>query len=138
MNQEEFKQKIKDIVDSNPIGTLSTISGNKPHSRYMSFQREDITLFTATSKQTHKVEEIQENPNVHVLLGYEDWNDPYIELQGTVTVRDDKELKEDFWHDMMKNWFSGPEDPNYIILEIKPSVYRLMNTKEREPVEMEL
>jgi len=28
MNQEEFKQKVKDIVDSNPIGTLSTISGN--------------------------------------------------------------------------------------------------------------
>jgi len=104
----------------------------------MSFQREDVTLFTATSKQTHKVDEIQENPNVHVLLGYEDWNDPYIEVQGTVTIRDDKETKEEFWHDMMKNWFSGPDDPDYIILEIKPSVYRLMNSKEREPVEMEL
>ncbi|RXZ00424.1 pyridoxamine 5'-phosphate oxidase family protein [Fictibacillus sp. S7] len=138
MNQEEFKQKIKDIVDSNPVGTLSTVSQNKPNARYMYFQRDDITLLTATSKQTHKVDEIEENPNVHVLLGYTDWDSPYIEMQGTIRVREKEVIKEEFWQDMMKHWFTGKDDPDLIILEIQPTSFRLMNSKEKEPVTLEM
>ncbi|EIT84689.1 putative general stress protein 26 [Fictibacillus macauensis ZFHKF-1] len=140
MNEQAFKDQIKQIIDTNPIGTLSTVSQNKPHSRYMTFWREEnqTTLLTATSSETHKVDEIEENPHVHVLLGYEKITDPYIEMQGTVTIRDDKALKHKMWNEKMEHWFSGPDDPTYILLEITPTVYRLMNSSEKEPVTVKM
>jgi general stress protein 26 len=46
----------------------------------------------------------------------------------------DESLKEKIWNDKMKLWFEGPDDPNLVILVIKPSTIRLMN-KSGEPPE---
>ena len=43
-------------------GILSSVENNKPHSRYMTFYNEDLTLYTPTKKDTEKIEEIEKNP----------------------------------------------------------------------------
>ena len=123
------------ILNDNLIGTMATVQQNKPHSRYMTFFNEDFILYTATSKQTHKVEEIQNNPNTHILIGYDGkgFGDSFLEIEGTVIESDDESLKEKVWNKALKGWFDGPEDPDLIILKITPTQIRVMNTKGDEP-----
>ncbi|MGJ9381946.1 pyridoxamine 5'-phosphate oxidase family protein [Salipaludibacillus sp. CF4.18] len=129
MTQQELKNKVLDIFKENKIGTLASVKNNRPHSRYMTFYNEEFTLYTPTHKNTHKAEEIKENPYVHILLGYEGegLGDKFIEVEGKATISNSDKLKEELWKEDFENWFDGKDDPNYIVLEIKPSMIRLMN-----------
>ena len=129
------KELAQKILKNSLIGTMATIEQNKPHSRYMTFFNDDFILYSATSKKTHKVEEIQKNPNTHILLGYEGkgFGDSFLEIEGTVEEHDDMSMKEKVWNVALKGWFDGPEDPNLIILKITPTQIRVMNTKGEEP-----
>ncbi|ESU32746.1 hypothetical protein G3A_09780 [Bacillus sp. 17376] len=129
MDSQKLKEKVTQVLGESKVGTLATVVGNKPHSRYMTFFNEDLTLYTPTSKETYKAEEIERNPNVHILLGYEGegMGDAYIEVQGKASIREDQSIKEKFWNEKMQKWIESPQDPDYIILEIKPETIRLMN-----------
>ena len=82
MDQQQLKNKVLDILDHHKVGSLATVESGKPHSRYMTFFHDGLTLYTPTSDETHKAEEIENNPNVHVLLGYngEGFGDAYLEI----------------------------------------------------------
>lgn len=140
MGQPEVKAAIENILDNSSVGTMATVKQNKPHSRYMTFFHDSLNLYTATSKDTHKAEEIEENPNTHILLGYEGegFGDEYVEYEGKVQITDSPELKKKLWNPYLKNWFDGLNDPDYIILEIKPIRISLMNKTGIEPKILEL
>ncbi len=123
------------ILKESSVGTMATIQQNKPHTRYMTFFSDEFTLYTATSKQTQKVDELEGNPHTHILIGYdgEGFGDDFLEIEGTVTISDDESLKEKIWNEHMKPWFSGPEDPDLVILKVEPVTIRLMNKKGEEP-----
>lgn len=129
MDSQNLKEKITQVLGESKVGTMATVVGNKPHSRYMTFFNEDLTLYTPTSKETYKAEEIKRNPYVHILLGYEGegMGDAYLEVQGKASIREEESLKEKFWNEKMEKWIESPNDPDYIILEIKPETIRLMN-----------
>ena len=131
MDNKNLKEKITQVLGESKVGTLATVVGDKPHSRYMTFFNEDLTLYTPTSKETYKADEIEKNPHVHILLGYEGegQGDAYIEVQGKASIREDQSLKEKFWNKKMEKWIESPNDPDYIILEVNPETIRLMNDK---------
>ncbi|MED4069824.1 pyridoxamine 5'-phosphate oxidase family protein [Priestia endophytica] len=135
MTVKDVKEKIAKVLEHNKIGTLATIEGNKPNSRYMTFFNDDLTLYTPTSKETHKTEEIEKNSNVHILLGYDGkgFGDSYVEIEGTAEIYEDQKMKNELWEDEFEHWFDGKDDPNYIILKITPSQIRLMNEKGQKP-----
>lgn len=140
MTEDQLKGKILKVLDQNKIGTLATIIDGKPHSRYMTFFHDGLKLYTATSKRTDKVEEIQQDPDVHILLGYvgEGFGDSYLEIAGKAVMNDSEELKKAYWNDHLKPWFEGPDDPNYTIAEIHPTSIRLMNNQGHPPEELNL
>ncbi|KMY51474.1 pyridoxamine 5'-phosphate oxidase family protein [Peribacillus loiseleuriae] len=129
MSQQDLKKQVKKIISDHRTGVLSTVENNKPHSRYMTFYNEDLTLFTPTQVDTEKVDEIAKNKSVSVLLGYEDkgLSDTYVEISGTSIINDSQHLKKQFWDESFKKWFDGPEDPNYVFLEIQPETIRILN-----------
>lgn len=133
------KEALK-ILENSYIGTMATIRDQKPHSRYMTFFHEDFTIYTATSKETSKIEDIEENPYTHILLGYEGKNfgDEFLEIEGKISLSTDESMKEKVWDDAMKIWFEGPDDPDLIILKITPTSIRLMNVKGKEPINIDL
>lgn len=135
MDNNQIKNKIEEVLDRHQVGTLATVQNGTPHSRYMTFYNEDLVLFTPTDIETHKAEEISKNPNVHILIGYDGkgFEDPYVEVEGKAKINDSEELKDKLWNKQMKHWFNGPDDPNYIILEIHPNQYRLMNVNGEGP-----
>ncbi|UYO36025.1 pyridoxamine 5'-phosphate oxidase family protein [Bacillus zhangzhouensis] len=140
MTQEELKQKVLNLLDEQKVGTLATVEQNQPHTRYMTFFHEGLTLYTPTSKETHKAEEIEKNPNVHILIGYsgEGFGDTYAEIAGTATLTDDRELIDRLWSDEMEKWFKGKDDPDLVILKIDPTSIRYMNEGSRTPAELSL
>lgn len=129
------KEQALKILNDNMIGTMATVQQNKPHSRYMTFFNDDFILYTATSKKTHKVEDIEQNPYTHILLGYDGngLGDSFLEIEGKVEESDDESMKEKVWNDAVKGWFDGPEDPDLVILKIVPTQVRVMNSKGKEP-----
>lgn len=133
MDKKEAKETALNIMNESRTGTMATVKGNKPHSRYMTFINDGMTLYTPTSKETHKMEDIKENPHTHILLGYdgEGFGDDYIELEGRVSEAEDK--KDDMWREEFSAYFDGPDDPDYTLLEITPDVIRVMNKKGEEP-----
>ncbi|WP_144481915.1 pyridoxamine 5'-phosphate oxidase family protein [Bacillus pumilus] len=140
MSQEELKQKVLSLLDEQKVGTLATVEQDMPHTRYMTFFHEGLTLYTPTSKETHKADEIEKNPNVHILIGYsgEGFGDTYAEIAGTATLTDDPELIDRLWSEEMEKWFKGKDDPNLVILKIDPTSIRYMNEGSRTPAELSL
>ncbi len=140
MSQEELKQKVMNLLDEQKVGTLATVEQDKPHTRYMTFFHEGLTLYTPTSKETHKADEIEKNPNVHILIGYsgEGFGDTYAEIAGEATLTDDPELIDRLWSDEMEKWFKGKDDSNLVILKIDPTSIRYMNEGNRTPAELSL
>jgi general stress protein 26 len=140
MDQQQLKNKVLDILDHHKIGSLATVESGKPHSRYMTFFHDGLTLYTPTSDETHKAEEIDNNPNVHVLLGYngEGLGDAYLEITGTAKRNHSKDLKDKIWDERLEQWFDGKDDPNLTVLEIEPSEIRLMNEGESTPVTLDM
>lgn len=137
---QQLKNKVLDILDHHKIGSLATVESGKPHSRYMTFFHDGLTLYTPTSDETHKAEEIDNNPNVHVLLGYngEGLGDAYLEITGTAKLNHSKDLKDKIWDERLEQWFDGKDDPNLTVLEIEPSEIRLMNEGESTPVTLDM
>jgi len=134
------KEQALNILNESRIGTMATVQNNKPHSRYMTFYNEDFTLYTPTSKESHKVEDIEANPYTHILIGYEGdgFGDAFLEIEGKVSESTDVGMKEKIWNDQMKNWFKGPDDPNMVLLIVKPTSIRLMNKSGKPPETIEL
>ena len=137
---EQLKTEILNILKENKTGTLATVKNNKPHTRYMTFYNKELTLYTPTGKDTYKVEEIDQNPNVHILIGYtgEGIGDTFLEIEGTAKIDDSQETKDQLWNEEISKWFDGPNDPNYIVLKIAPSTIRYMNKEEETPQVLEL
>ena len=135
----DAKKTALKILKESFVGTMATIQQNKPHSRYMTFFSDDFTLYTATSKQTEKVDELEANPHTHILIGYEGKGvgDEFLEIEGTVTISSDEQVKEKMWNKHLEPWFSGPEDPDLVILKVSPDSIRLMNKKGEEPKNIE-
>ncbi|MCD2138745.1 pyridoxamine 5'-phosphate oxidase family protein [Salinicoccus halitifaciens] len=131
MEQEKVIEEIENILEVSRVGVMSTISGDKPNSRYMIFYNDGHTLYTKTSKDTLKVDEIEKNPNTHVLLGYEETsNDSFLEVDGKVEIVEDQETLDHLWENQDKTYFDSKDDPDFIVLKIEPESIKVMNDKE--------
>ncbi|MCM3768634.1 pyridoxamine 5'-phosphate oxidase family protein [Neobacillus niacini] len=140
MSDQDLKAKVLDIISKHKTGVLASVEDNKPHARYMTFYNRELVLYTPTQKDTEKVEEIEKNPYVSVLLGYEQkgQTDAFIEMLGTASITDDQALKDEIWEESFNQWFEGPKDPNYILLEIQPEVVRVLNLSGEPPQELSM
>ncbi|MFB9329074.1 pyridoxamine 5'-phosphate oxidase family protein [Paenibacillus aurantiacus] len=120
--KDKLQAKIFEAMDKHRIAAFATVEGNKPKVRYMAVFHDGLNIYLATDRKTQKVEELQQNPNVSLLLGYEKGTPPQVvELEGTASITKDDSLRQKLWNEELSKWFDGPEDPNYVILDITPS-----------------
>ena len=98
------------------------VRDHKPHSCFMMFFHQDLTLYVATDHLSRKVDDIKENNNVHALIGNsgKSWGEEFIEIEADAYMEDSAQLKKQFWNDNLNKWLDGPEDPNYILLRLEP------------------
>jgi len=132
----ELKQRIYEVTKGHQLASLATMKDTTPWVRYVTTTgTEDLSLYVNTFAQSRKVGQIKENPNVHVIVGgsMEDMSRAYVNIVATAEVLDDIETKKTFWFDELKKYFSGPDDPNLVVLKITPSVIELMSPGKMQP-----
>jgi len=121
----ELKQKIFEAAkDFQLINFASITEDNKPWVRYVVGKADGSLVFRfCTSIGSRKVGQIRKNPNVHISLGAKDLETAkhFIQVEGRAEVTTNKAERESFWFDELKNYFSGPNDPNYCIIIVRPS-----------------
>jgi general stress protein 26 len=123
LDNRQLEQQIIKALDNNRYCTLATVEGSKPKIRYMVLFHEGLKIYMATSRSTHKIEELERNPHVALLFGYDgDSPTEVVDIEATATVTKDETLRGKVWNDELKRWFKSPEDPDYVILEITPTL----------------
>lgn len=136
MDNKELENKIIQALDDNTFGSFGTVeAGNKPKVRYMAVFHDGLNIYLATNRKTHKVEELKDNPNAYLLLGYEQGGGKdVVEIEATVEVTKDESLRSKVWNPSLERWFEGPDDPDYVILELSPSRIEYMGQNHEHGV----
>ncbi|MFS0727062.1 pyridoxamine 5'-phosphate oxidase family protein [Paenibacillus sp. 1P07SE] len=120
-DKQALEKQIIDVLKDNPFCSFGTVEGNRPKVRYMALFHDGLQLHLATSRKTHKVEELKDNPQVFLLVGYDGkWGREVLSIEGKGEVTKDDSLREKVWSKELERWFSGPDDPDYVILDITP------------------
>lgn len=119
--RQESIEKLKQLTEGIDFAMLTTIIGNKLRSRPMSTQEfdENGDLWFFTNENTHKVDEIEANPQVNVAYSKPDDN-TYVSVSGTGSISKDRAKIEELWSPILKAWFpKGIDDPELCLLKIE-------------------
>ena len=136
MGDQVLKGKILDVIKNYPVGSVATIRDGKPWVRYMAMQsEEDLTLYTTSFASSRKIEQIRNNSSVNITFGADSKNFelPYINIDGTADVLTDPEIKQKCWSEMLEQFFSDPEDPNYVVVKVTPASIEYTAPGEHKP-----
>ena len=106
----------------------------------MVFYNDDLTLYTKTSINSVKVDEIEDNPHAYILLGYnETTNNSFVEIDAQIEVVKDQKVIDWLWETQDKTFFDSKEDSNLCVLKINPKTITLMNDDDIDtPITIDL
>ncbi|MBC1640516.1 pyridoxamine 5'-phosphate oxidase family protein [Listeria welshimeri] len=136
--KNELEDKILAILDDHQVGVLTSVQGDFPHARYMTFFHEGLTLYTPSGKELPKTEEVRKNPHVSVLLGYEGPGSAILEITGLASLEEDESVKESIWENISKEWFKGEDSPSFVVIKIVPEQIRILNSGDDGPDTLDL
>lgn len=121
----DLKQRIIDVVRELQLINFATITEDgKPWVRYVMGKADSELVFRfCTHLESRKVAQIRKTPDVHIPLGVTSLETAknWVQVQGTAEISTDKAERDSFWFDDLKNYFTGPDDPSYCVVIIKPS-----------------
>ena len=135
---EEAISKMKSLVEKATTCFFCTkISANESFStRPMSVQQmdEEGVLWFLSADDSHKNQEIGEDPSVQLLFQGSHYSD-FLTLYGTATISRDKNKIKELWHPIIKTWFTeGVDDPRITVIRIVPSEGYYWDTKHAKVV----
>ena len=133
-----LQEKIYNIMKEYPLAALATITEDgRPWVRpIMIIAEQDLSIKFATPLDSRKVAQINRNPEVHLACGASlvDSLAPYLQVQGKALIRRDAAIRTQIWTNVLKKYFTGPDDPNYGVGIIKP--YRIEYFRAPGPPEV--
>lgn len=89
-------------------------------------------LWFLSAKDSHKSEEIHDDPFVHLLFqGQSD----FLNIYGLASVSEDKEMINTLWNPLLKTWFTGgKDDPRIIVIKVEPTEGYYWSNKHGEAI----
>jgi general stress protein 26 len=136
VEKAELKKKILETVRAYPIASVATLKDGKPWVRYMVTNiEEDLSFWTTSFAKARKIDQIKKCADVHLTFGADpkDWRKPYVNAAGKAEILTDLDSKKKCWHEILAEFFSGPEDPGYVVLKITPETIEYMHGDAMEP-----
>lgn len=139
LNNEDVLERVTEILNQSRVGVMSTVNDNKPNTRYMIFYNDGLTLYTKTSDNTQKFDEIESNPNTHIMIGFnEGKHQAYLEISGTVETVTDQKTIDWLWSSQDKTYFDDKDDPDLVVLKVIPENIRMLNDDDIDVTEIEV
>ena len=133
----DLKQRIfKAAKDFQLINFATITEDGRPWVRYVVGKADKQLIFRfCSSIDTRKIRQIRKNPKVHISLGAKDLEtaNHWLQVEGRAEVSTDKKERASFWFDDLKNYFSGPDDPDYCIVIVRPSRIEFWTMESMEP-----
>lgn len=124
---DDLTARIFDMLKEPFLASFATVTEDgKPWVRYVTPRAaKDLTLRFATAAGSRKVAQLKKNSEVHLACGAIDPMNAknYLQIQGRAEFKNDQAERDAFWHDILKRYFKGPDDPNYGVVVVKP--YRI-------------
>jgi len=128
------KEEALDIISDAGFGFFATVEGNKPRVRpMMPYLTEDGKLLLALLGRSRTIAQIKANPNVEVcFVDRKMW---YCRVSGTAVMSDDIAKKKIVFENvpMLRQYFAGPDDPNYFLAVIEIKSVEAMTPHSRLP-----
>ena len=133
------KEEAIDIIRDAGFGFLATVDGNKPRVRpMMPYLSEDGELLLALLGRSRTITQIKANSNVEVcFVDRKMW---YCRVSGIAAISDDISKKQIVFENvpMLRQYFAGPEDPNFYLAVIKITSVEAMTPHSRMPEEISM
>lgn len=133
----DIKQRILPIIRPAHLASLATVTEDgKPWVRYVIPRAsEDMTLRIATRVGSRKVAQIEKNPEVHLTCGviHPRTAETFLQIQGQAQFVTDKAERKAFWDEHLANEFTGPDDPEYGVIIVKPYRIEFWKVGARSP-----
>ncbi len=138
----ELKTKITERLKKRQLANLATITADgSPWTRYVMIAGDDdLILRCATFLAARKVGQIEQNPEVHLSCGVINPMEikPYSQIEGRAEIVTDAAEKAAFWNPSIESIFSGPDDPNYAVVVIRPYRIESWTPPAMEPEVLEI
>jgi general stress protein 26 len=106
------------------INFATITEDGKPWVRYVMGKADDDLVFRfCTHVESRKVAQIRKNEKVHICLGVSalETAQNWLQVEGTAEISTEKGERDSFWFDDLKNYFTGPDDPSYCVVIVRPS-----------------
>ena len=133
----DLEEKIWKILDRKLTAALATITASgAPWVRYVTIESDrDFTLRFCTSRGSRKAGQIMDNPDVHLTCGNLQPPDDsaFLQVVGRAEIRNDIETKAGYWHEEWRRYFKGPDDPDYVMVFIRPTSIEYTGPGSLEP-----
>lgn len=131
MNREEVMDLIKDAG----FGYLATTEGSQPRVRpMMPYLTEDgRELLVALLGRSRSIAQIKQNPKVEFC--FVDRKMCYCRIAGEAKITGDAAKKAILWDNipMLKQYFAGPQDQNFVLAEVTIESVEAMTPHQRDP-----
>ena len=121
--EDNLKEKVKEVFTKFGVFILATSKDEMPRSRYMTGKMgDDFCIWGITHLSSQKVSIIKNNPSVCCIsaINPEEFDSPRVLLFGKASIFTGTEIKRNNWRDSLKQFFTGPDDPEYAVYKISP------------------
>jgi len=129
------KQEVIDLIKDTQYGCLATSeNGGQPKNRpMMPYLDDDGNLLLAVLSTSRTIDQVKKNPKVEMC--YIDRKMWYARVTGQAAISEDLDKKSTVFNNipMLRQYFSGPEDPNLVLIEIKTISAEAMNPHQQQP-----
>ncbi|MBD3235934.1 MAG: hypothetical protein GF330_04465 [Candidatus Eisenbacteria bacterium] len=133
----ELREKIQRALSGPQLAVLATVTAEGlPWARYvMAFADDDLTLRIVTALDSRKAQQIGMHPDVHLTCGATtlEATREYLQIAGRAEITRDAQKRQAMWNEMLERYFSGPDDPNYAIIRVRPVRIEYMGSGSMEP-----
>ncbi len=128
------REEVIDLIRDAGFGFLATVDGNQPRVRpMMPYLTDEGDLLLALLAHSRTIANVKKNPLVEIC--YVDRKMSLCRIAGKAAISQDLEKKEIVWNNvpMLRQYFSGPQDQNFVLLEITTNSAEFMTPAQKTP-----
>ncbi|MBB3130362.1 general stress protein 26 [Paenibacillus rhizosphaerae] len=114
-----MEHEVAKILDHHEYAAVATVENQKPRLRRMPKYNKGLSIYLVADRKS-LIWDLESKTPVSLLVGHEE-NDSReaVEIDGKLTVNTEEALRRQIWREEFSKDFSGPDDPDYVILQVK-------------------